>query len=80
MPERIVSLGFARIERPKPDGTFEITGVPPGDYHAAAFLGPDLRNSLEPAIIEKTIARGVRVKVEEAGSVTLELKPMRWLE
>jgi hypothetical protein len=51
--------------------------VAPG---AAAFLGPDLRNTLEPAIMKKAIAQGVPVRVEQAGSVSLELKPIDWLQ
>lgn len=57
-----------RSTRPATDGTFSITGLPPGDYRIAAvteidtggWLNPDLHRELLPASISFRLMEGQR--------------------
>jgi len=79
IPEQISSLAFGRTERPRPDGTFELTGIAPGSYVAAALSGIDDPSRLDPTLLSKILLSGTRVRVEDAGSADVNLTAMPWL-
>ena len=37
IPDNVQTMGFGRMVTCKTDGSFDMSGVPPGDYFAAAF-------------------------------------------
>lgn len=78
IPDNVQTIGFGRMVTPRPDGTFDMNGVPPGDYFAAAVVWPQ---GLIPRIDEKWIAKiaeiGTRLSVAQ-GIVTVELKAHPW--
>jgi hypothetical protein len=63
---------------PQADGTFDMSGVPPGDYFAAALVWPQ---GLIPRVDEKWIVKiaeiGTRLSVAQ-GIVTVQLKANPW--
>jgi hypothetical protein len=78
IPDNVQTMGFGRVVTCKADGTFAMSGVPPGDYYAAAFRqfpqnpGADAFSALLPRIA----AKGTRVSVgQTAQSVQLKLNP-----
>jgi hypothetical protein len=84
LPQQVRTLAFARMARAKPDGTFEIAGVVPGDYYAVAVgrldrMRPDsaLR---DPAFLSLIATIGVRVRVDQSAASPIQLKPIRWPE
>ncbi|MBZ5636490.1 MAG: carboxypeptidase regulatory-like domain-containing protein [Acidobacteriia bacterium] len=78
IPDNVLTMGFGRMVTCKADGTFDMNGVPPGEYYAAAVVqfqqspGADTFSALLPRIA----AIGTRVSVgQTAASVELKLNP-----
>ena len=78
IPDNVQTMGFGRIVTCKADGTFDMSGVPPGDYFAAAF-GQFQRNASADAfsaLLARIAGMGTRVSVgQTAVSVQLKLNP-----
>jgi hypothetical protein len=78
IPDNVQTMGFGRMVTCKADGTFDVSGVPPGDYYAAA-LGQFQRNAGADAFsasLARIAAIGTRVSVgQTAASVQLKLNP-----
>ena len=82
LPQQIQTVAFGRVVRCKPDGTFDMAGVVPGDYFAVAVDRLDSRNPafFDPAFISKVASVGVRVRVDQGPGSPIQLKPIRWPE
>jgi hypothetical protein len=80
IPDQIPGLGFGRIERAKPDGSFEVTGIVPGNYAVAALLGLPQAARLDSDVLEKVIATGARVSISESSSGSVNLTAVPWLQ
>jgi Carboxypeptidase regulatory-like domain len=78
IPDNVLTMGFGRVITCKADGTFDVSGVPPGDYIAVA-LGQFQRNAgadAFSALLARIAAIGTRVSVgQTAVSVQLKLNP-----
>jgi len=78
IPDNVQTMGFGRMVTCKADGTFDMSGVPPGDYFAAA-VGQFQRNAgadAFSAMLARIAAIGTRVSVgQTAASVQLKLNP-----
>jgi hypothetical protein len=78
IPDNVQTVGFGRMVTSHADGTFDMGGVPPGDYFAAALVWPQ---GLIPRMDEKWIAKfteiGTRLSVSQ-GIVTVQLKANPW--
>jgi hypothetical protein len=78
IPDNVQTVGFGRMVMPQADGTFDMSGVPPGDYFVAALAWPQ---GLIPHMDEIWIARfaeiGTRLSVAQ-GTVTVQLKANPW--
>ncbi len=78
IPDNVQTMGFGRIITCKADGTFDMSGVPPGDYFAVA-LGQFHQNASADAfsaMLARIAAIGTRVSVgKTAASVQLKLNP-----
>jgi hypothetical protein len=78
IPDNVQTVGFGRMVTPQADGTFDMSGVPPGDYFAAALVWPQ---GLIPRVDEKWIVKiaeiGTRLSVAQ-GIVTVQLKANPW--
>ena len=61
----------------KPDGTFTLVGLPPGDFKLFAFEDPDPELQPDPSILQPYEAKGQSVHIEDgqSQSVQLELIP-----
>ena len=57
----------------RPDGTFSIPGIAPGDYKLFAFEDADLRILFNPALLGAYEPRGESVKVEEGHTESVRL-------
>jgi hypothetical protein len=78
IPASVQTIGFGRMVTCKADGTFDMSGIPPGDYYAAAFGQVQQTPSADAAsIFLATIgAVGTHVSVgQTAASVQLKLNP-----
>jgi hypothetical protein len=78
IPDNVQTMAFGRLVTPRADGTFDMIGVPPGDYFAAALVWPQ---GLIPRIDEKWIAKiaeiGTRLSVVQ-GIASVQLKANPW--
>jgi hypothetical protein len=78
IPDNVQTVGFGRMVTPRADGTFDMSGVPPGDYFVAALVWPQ---GFITRMDEKWIARfaeiGTRLSVGQ-GIVTVQLKANPW--
>jgi hypothetical protein len=65
----VVTSRFFRLARPTPDGSFEVTGLPPGEYWVAATDPIDNNDasgdSLTPETLERLSFRATRVTLME---------------
>ena len=67
---------FVNFTRPRPDGTFAISGLPPGEYYVAAvdrmrgteangeWQDPELLQSLAPRASRVTLSEGQELPVD----------------
>ena len=78
IPRDVQTMGFGRMVACKADGTFDISGVPPGDYFAAFGVRPQ-NPPMDTAWLAKIAAIGARVSVAQT-SVSVQLKSERWPE
>ena len=78
IPDNVQTLGFGRMLICKADGTFDMSGVPPGDYFVTAF--DQLQRTLptaDAAFLARIAAIGTRVSVgQTAATVQLKLNPL----
>lgn len=65
---------FVRIGRANQDGRFRTTGLPPGDYLAAAFEMVDTSELTDPEFLERLESRAARFTLGDGETRTLELK------
>jgi hypothetical protein len=80
IPRDIRTMGFGRMVPCKADGTFEMIGVPPGNYFAAAFEGFQRTDpSADAAWLAKVASIGTSVSVAQ-GSVSLRLRAVPYLD
>jgi hypothetical protein len=78
IPDNVQTMGFGRMLTCKADGTFDINGVPPGDYYAAAVgqFPQSFSADTFSALLVRIAAIGTRVSVgQTAASVQLKLNP-----
>ena len=74
IPKDIQALAFGRLLECRADGSFEASGIPPGDYSAAAFRLPiNLADLRDPGFLAKVISAGTSVSVQQS-AVTVQLK------
>ena len=73
VPKDVRTLGFGRIVTCKSDGTFEMSGVAPGDYYTAAFLGFQFEAERDPKWLAAIASIGTPVSVAQS-SVSVQLK------
>jgi Carboxypeptidase regulatory-like domain len=77
VPREVRTMAFGRMVTCKSDGTFEISGVPPGDYYAAALLGFQFDDTRDPRWLAAIASIGTPVSVAQS-SVSVQLKSNRW--
>jgi len=78
IPDNVQTMGFGRMVRCKADGAFDVSGVTPGDYFAAAFAQFQRAPSADAASawLATVAAIGTRVSVgQTVASVQLKLNP-----
>jgi hypothetical protein len=76
----VQTMGFGRMVICKTDGSFDMSGVPPGDYFAVAF--EQLQRTFptaDAAWLAEVASVGTRVSVAQS-PVSVQLKPVRWPE
>jgi len=78
VPQQADGKTPGRMTQCQAGGTFEISGVAPGDYYAAAFEGLGPTYPRDPALLTRVRSIGARVKVEQSAATPLELKATRW--
>jgi len=78
IPDNVQTLGFGRMLMCKTDGTFDMSGVPPGDYFVTAL--DQMQRTLpiaDAAWLARVVAIGTRVSVgQTAVSVRLKMNPL----
>src|SRR5262249_4798982 len=77
IPRQVQGIGYARIARCGSGGTFDIKGVPPGDYYAAAVAGLDYNATIQPDVFAKLFAIGTRIRVEPSSTQSVQLRIVR---
>ena len=60
------------------DAPFQIEGLAPAGYYIAAFDHIEPERLLEPAILQRVLTLGSRVKIEEGSNASVELRVNRW--
>jgi protocatechuate 3,4-dioxygenase beta subunit len=65
---------FVRSARPDQQGTFQIKGLPPGDYLAVALEYVEDGSWNDPEYLESIRRYGQRIRLDDSGSQTLALK------
>jgi len=56
---------FMKLARPAPNGSFEVKGLPPGDYWVAALETAEFEDGWTPEIFDRIAARAQRVTLAE---------------
>ncbi len=56
---------FVALTRPQPDGTFRVSGLPPGEYHVAALSWVQGNEWQDPVLLESLAPRATRVTLAE---------------
>ncbi len=79
VPTDVQTLAFGRVVTCNSDGAFEMIGVAPGDYYAAALLGFQFEAERDPKWLAGIASIGTRVSVGQS-SVSVQLKANRWPE
>jgi hypothetical protein len=81
IPDNVQTMGFGRMVTCKADGTFDLSGVPPGDYFAVAVGQFERVPSAAAfsALLPRIAAIGTRVSVAQ-GSVSVQLKKVPYLD
>ena len=71
---------FLAFARPKPDGTFTITALPPGDYYVAAVdsmqgtVSGGASETDDPAFLESLIPRATHLTISEGQAASVALR------
>jgi len=79
VPKDVRTLGFGRVVTCKSDGTFEMSGIAPGEYYTAAFLSFQFEAERDPKWLAAIASIGTAVSVAQT-SVSVQLKSNRWPE
>lgn len=61
------------VKRTKPDGSFVMMGLPPGDFKLFAFEDPDPGLMSDPSLLQPYEAQGHSVHIEEGQNQTVQL-------
>ena len=77
IPKDVRTVAFGRMVTCKSDGTFEMSGVAPGDYYAAALLGFQFDDTRDPKWLAAIASIGTHVSVGQS-TVSVQLKPNPW--
>jgi hypothetical protein len=59
------------IARPRPDGSFSVTGLPPGEYRVAALDWTQGNDWQDPALLESLAPRSLTVTLSEGQRTTI---------
>jgi hypothetical protein len=65
---------FVRSARPDQQGTFQIKGLPPGDYLAVAMDYVEDGSWNDPEYLESIRRYGQRIRLAESGTQTVALR------
>jgi len=79
VPKDVRTLAFGRVVTCKSDGTFEMSGIAPGDYYTAAFLNFQFEAERDPKWLAAIASIGTAVSVTQ-NAVSVQLKSNRWPE
>jgi len=79
VPKDVRTLAFGRVVTCKSDGTFEMSGVAPGEYYTAAFLNFQFEAERDPKWLATIASVGTAVSVTQ-NAVSVQLKSNRWPE
>jgi len=79
IPRDVQTMGFGRMVTSNADGTFDMTGVPPGDYLIVAFEQFRTFPTTDAAWLAGVASIGTRVSVAQS-PVSVQLKLKRWPE
>ena len=81
LPDNVQTMGFGRMVTCKADGSFDMSGVPPGDYYAAAFGQVQRSPSADTTTLwlSTVAAVGTRVSVGQT-AVSVQLKMIPFLD
>ena len=75
IPKDVQTVGFGRVTACRADGTFDLPGVAPGDYSAAAFRASTL-DPRDSQLLARIVSAGTSVSVaQSAVSVKLSVNP-----
>ena len=67
-----------RSVRPATDGTFNITGIPPGDYRLAPVLDPEPGSWFDPSFLQQLDASALRLTMTEGEKKVQNLRIGGW--
>ena len=64
--------------QPDPQGRFRASGLPAGDYLAAAVVDVDLQEVFEPEFLDglRRVAKPLRLREDETATLQLTLAPV----
>jgi len=79
IPRDVQTVGFGRMVTSNSDGTFDMNGVPPGDYFVVAFEQFRAFPTTDAAWLAGVASIGTRVSVAQS-PVSVQLKLKRWPE
>jgi len=71
--EDVVPTRFTRIARPNPQGRFDVRGLPPGDYVAAAVEFLEQGSEWNPAFQQQIKPRGKLIRLTDGETTSLDL-------
>jgi hypothetical protein len=81
IPDNVQTMGFGRMVTCKADGSFDMSGIPPGDYYAAAFGQVQRNPGADAATLWLTTiaAVGTHLSVGQT-AVSVQLKMIPFLD
>ena len=77
IPRDVQTMAFGRMVTSKADGSFDMSGVPPGDYFVIAFEQFRTFPATDAAWLAGVASLGTRVSVAQS-PVSVQLKLSRW--
>jgi carboxypeptidase family protein len=71
----VVAIGArgSYYARSGPDGRFQITNIPPGDFTVYAWESIPIYTWQDPAVMQRAAGRGTRVHLDDGSSVTVSI-------